>query len=179
MPAGGPPRRRSTPSPSSHGSAGISRVNRATRDYAPAPARRAAVTHVIAQRLPGLTPRQSHIANTVLSQGLKHHASPADLISAAETGIVESQFTNPTVKQSDADSAGWRQERSSLYPNPRDVKASASRFFKELRDVPGSTPGQKAANVQRPLAQYRSRYEDVAPMAVPIVDAFIKRRLRV
>lgn len=153
------------------------RSARAPAPAAQAPARQSAVSHAIARRLPGLNQRQSRVASTVLNQGVKHHASPVDLISAAETGLVESHFTNPTTKQSDADSAGWRQERKSIYPNPRNVKASASRFFTELRHAPGSTPGEKAANVQRPAAQFRSRYQEAQPLAVPIVHAFMRRKL--
>ena len=88
---------------------------------------------------------------------------------AVQTAIVESGIGNPS--GGDADSAGWRQERASLYSNPTNVKASARRFFEEFQDHydPGEKSYEVAAQVQRPAAQYRGRYGDVAKRAEGIL----------
>jgi hypothetical protein len=84
---------------------------------------------------------------------------------AVETGLVESGGRN--LRYGDADSLGWRQERSSLYPNPLNVRASVRRFAREFGQFydPGETAGQVAAQVQRPAAQYRGRYQAMLPEA--------------
>lgn len=84
---------------------------------------------------------------------------------AAQSGLVESNLRN--LNYGDADSKGWRQERASLYPNPTNVKASAKRFYKEFLEHydPGEKSYEVAAQVQRPAAQYRGRYKDVAKQA--------------
>lgn len=122
-------------------------------------------------KLPGLNRKQSNVARTVLKTGKKRDASLMELLAAAETGLVESHFTN--LGGGDADSAGWRQERASLYPDPTNVVHSATRFYDELGHVPGSTAGELAANVQRPLAAYRPRYQDLKPQARKILSAFL------
>lgn len=77
--------------------------------------------------------------------------------SAVATGLVESGLHN--LSGGDADSAGWRQERSSLYSNPTNVKAGIRRYFREAAALDtGQSPGELAADVQRPAAQYRGRY---------------------
>lgn len=86
------------------------------------------------------------------------------LKAALETGIVESGLTNPA--GGDADSAGWRQERASLYKNPTNITASVNRFFNELAAVDRGQPSYElAAEVQRPAAQYRDRYRQVQGQA--------------
>lgn len=78
---------------------------------------------------------------------------------ALETGAVESNFEN--LPGGDADSQGWRQERASLYPNPRNLKASINRFYDEAKSLDrGQRAGELAADVQRPAAQYRDRYAE-------------------
>lgn len=91
------------------------------------------------------------------------------LLSAVETGIVESGLRNLT--GGDADSQGWRQERASIYPDPRNVSHSVQRFFREWTQFadPGETAGQIAAQVQRPAAQYRGRYDAVRSQAMSII----------
>ncbi len=81
---------------------------------------------------------------------------------AAQTALVESNIAN--LPGGDADSQGWRQERASLYPNPRNVKASARRFYQEFLQKydPGEHSWDVAAQVQRPAAQYRDRYRQRA-----------------
>lgn len=90
-------------------------------------------------------------------------------LGAIQAAIVESNISNPS--GGDADSAGWRQERRSLYSNPTDVKASARRFFREFADQydPGEKSYETTAQVQRPAAQYRGRYADVARRAQGIL----------
>jgi hypothetical protein len=51
------------------------------------------------------------------------------ILAALETGRIESNFTNPA--GGDADSEGWRQERASLYRDPRNIKDSVARFYQE------------------------------------------------
>ncbi|HEU4975293.1 MAG TPA: hypothetical protein VFT50_09405 [Baekduia sp.] len=83
-----------------------------------------------------------------------------EIKAAVETGLVESNLRN--LPGGDADSQGWRQERASLYPNPRNLNASINRFFDETSAVEGRYPsaGDLAAAVQRPAAQYRGRYAE-------------------
>lgn len=89
--------------------------------------------------------------------------------SVVQTGLVESGLSNPA--GGDADSAGWRQERASLYPNPTNIAASMRRFRQEFQQH--YTPGEKsydvAARVQRPAAEYRGRYKDRAREAEGIL----------
>lgn len=91
---------------------------------------------------------------------------------AVQTGLVESGLTNPS--GGDADSAGWRQERASLYPNPTNIAASAKRFRKEFQQHydRGELSYEVAAQVQRPAAQYRGRYREVAPKAAAILQGY-------
>src|SRR5690606_39799810 len=65
--------------------------------------------------LPGLDTEQTRIAARVLEQGERAGATRKELVAAAETGLVESGFRNVPESQSDLDSAGWRQERGSIY----------------------------------------------------------------
>jgi hypothetical protein len=89
------------------------------------------------------------------------------LRAALQTGIVESGLQN--LSGGDADSAGWRQERASLYKNPTNVNASVNRFFQELEQFDKGQPSwELAADVQRPAAQYRGRYKDVADQATKL-----------
>jgi len=92
------------------------------------------------------------------------------LRSAVQVGLVESGGRN--LSGGDADSAGWRQERASLYPNPTNVGQSVRRFRKEFQAIyrPGLKSYEAAARIQRPAAQYRGRYKDVAKTAARIVD---------
>lgn len=87
---------------------------------------------------------------------------------AYETGIVESGLRN--LSYGDADSAGWRQERASLYPNPTNVPASVRRFFNETDQLyRGQSAGRLAADVQRPAAQYRGRYAEHRDEAIRLL----------
>jgi hypothetical protein len=108
----------------------------------------------------GLTREQQQVLNTILGVGRSVHATPKKVLAAVETGLVESNLTNPS-SMTDHDSQGWRQERKSLYSNPTNVAAAARRFFQEAKqfDRPGLSAGELAARVQRPAAQYRGRYQ--------------------
>ena len=80
---------------------------------------------------------------------------------ALETGRIESNFTNPS--GGDRDSAGWRQERRSLYPNPTNIRQSVARFYREAEKLDRGQPSwELAADVQRPAAQYRGRYKNAS-----------------
>jgi hypothetical protein len=97
------------------------------------------------------------IVQQILAIGRRRNAKPAEIKAALETGRVESNFTNPS--GGDADSAGWRQERASLYPNPTNVRASINRFYDEAAKFDHGQPSYEiAADVQRPAAKYRGRY---------------------
>lgn len=108
-----------------------------------------------------LTAEQKKIAREIVRRGKRAGASPMEVESAIETGLVESNLRN--LPGGDADSQGWRQERKSLYPNPRDVGASIDRYFRETKAAKAKgrykNSGELAAAVQRPAAQYRGRYE--------------------
>ena len=81
------------------------------------------------------------------------------IVSALATGAVESNFRN--LSGGDADSAGWRQERASLYKNPTNLKASINRYFDEAAQLDhGQNAAELSADVQRPAAQYRGRYAE-------------------
>ena len=130
--------------------------------------------------LPGLTPQASHVARKVLARGAKAGATRKEKLAAAETGLVESGFEN--LPGGDADSQGWRQERSSLYPNPRNVKASASRFFQEAKTDTGGargrgqTAGQLAQTIQG--SAYPGRYDERKPEANAILKAVERGSLK-
>lgn len=90
------------------------------------------------------------------------------LRAALQTGLVESGLRN--LNYGDADSQGWRQERSSLYKDPMNVSASVDRFFREAEQFDRGQPSwELAADVQRPAAQYRGRYKDVARQAAALL----------
>lgn len=99
------------------------------------------------------------MANQVIAEILRQgRGKPRRRVLAAlVTGRVESNFRN--LPGGDADSQGWRQERASLYRNPRNLRASVRRFYQEAAQHDrGQGAGRLAADVQRPAAQYRGRY---------------------
>lgn len=129
-----------------------------------------------ANHYPGLDHSQAAVLNAVLGQGVRSHADRQSLLSAVETGLVESNLAN--LGGGDADSAGWRQERASIYANPTNLKASAGRYFSETKAAgPHPTAGQLAADVQRPAEQYRGRYDEVASEAKPLLRQFLRGRI--
>lgn len=109
-----------------------------------------------------LNREQQAVLSAILAVAQRVHATPMEKKAAVETGLVEANLGNPST--GDADSAGWRQERASLYPDPTNIQHSAARFFAEARQRRGKygTAGALAAAVQRPAAQYRGRYQERA-----------------
>lgn len=107
-----------------------------------------------------LSSQQQSVADAILRVARRRGASPMEVKAALETGRVESNFAN--LPGGDADSAGWRQERGSLYRDPTNLDASINRFFDETRAVRGKygSAGDLAAAVQRPAARYRGRYAE-------------------
>lgn len=132
--------------------------------------------------LPGLTAQQSKVARTVLRRGDKAGATRKEKLAAAETGLVESSFQN--LPGGDADSEGWRQERTSIYgtgrTGPRNVKRSADRFFEEIRTDSGAAtaPTAGAAAQAAQGSAYPERYNEVKPQANAIVKAFERGGLK-
>lgn len=128
--------------------------------------------------LPGLDAQQTKVASKVLKTGLKRDATKKELLSAAETGLVESNFRN--LPYGAEDSQGWRQERTSIYgtgpKGARNVKASAKRYFKEVRTDPGTqdapTPGLLAQAAQG--SAFPERYDQREREARRIVKAYTK-----
>jgi hypothetical protein len=104
-------------------------------------------------------PDQQEIIRRIIAIGQRRGAGPKAIKAALETGAVETNFRN--LPGGDADSAGWRQERASLYKNPTNLDASIGRFFDEAMALRGKygRAGDLAAAVQRPAAQYRGRYQ--------------------
>jgi hypothetical protein len=99
------------------------------------------------------------MANPVIDEILRQGRNQPRrrVLAALVTGRVESNFKN--LSGGDADSAGWRQERASLYRNPTNLKASVRRFYREAAKLDrGQKVGELAADVQRPAAQFRGRY---------------------
>jgi hypothetical protein len=106
-----------------------------------------------------LNQEQRKVLAEILRIGRQKGASPKELKAAIETGLVESNLRN--LPGGDADSAGWRQERASIYRDPTNLDASIARFFNETRAVRSQygSAGALAAAVQRPAAQFRGRYQ--------------------
>src|SRR3954471_13970019 len=104
---------------------------------------------------------QQQVLSAILRIGRQRGATAKEIKAAIETGLVESGLRN--LPGGDADSAGWRQERASLYPDPTNVQHSAARFFDEAKRANASgrygSAGSLAAAVQRPAAQFRGRYQ--------------------
>jgi hypothetical protein len=111
------------------------------------------------------------VLSTILAVGQKMGASTKQMLAAVETGIVESGLKN--LNYGDADSKGWRQERTSIYgtKHATSVVLSAQDFFKEAMglDHKGLSAGELAANVQRPRADLRGKYAAVQAQAARLL----------
>lgn len=132
--------------------------------------------------LPYLDPEGDKVGLQVLRTGDKRGATDKELLAAAMTGLVESSgFHN--LGYGDADSEGWRQERTSIYgtSEPRNVKAGAKNFFEEsISDTGGSrgkgmTAGELAQAIQG--SAFPERYDERAAEAAAIVNAYKKGTL--
>jgi hypothetical protein len=118
--------------------------------------------------MPRLNSEQQAVLGRILAIGRRVGATPKEIKAAVETGLVESNLSNP--RGGDADSAGWRQERSSLYKDPTNLDASIHRFFSEtaaVRDRYGNS-GALAATARSP--ERRQRCSAAAVAAVAVVD---------
>lgn len=108
------------------------------------------------------------VAEQVYKVGRELRAPHKHLLAAFMTGIVETNFKN--LPGGDADSAGWRQERASLYPDPTNVPNSAKRFYTECKQLDhGQTAGELAADVQRPREDLRGRYAEERDKAATLL----------
>jgi len=104
---------------------------------------------------------QLRIAGRIVKIGRGRGATRKEILSALETGLVESGLRN--LNYGDADSKGWRQERQQFYSNPTNVRASINRYFDETAKAgrgKGITAGELAARVQRPREDLRGRYHE-------------------
>jgi hypothetical protein len=118
---------------------------------------------------------EGEVPEIIYQVGKKMGVPVKHMLAAFETGIVESGMRN--LNYGDSDSKGWRQERVSIYgdgPNgATNVGAGAERFFNECKQFDkgdGQSAGQLAADVQRPAAQYRDRYDQVRAEAVSLME---------
>ena len=108
----------------------------------------------------------NRVARRIVRIGRRRGVPRKHILAALATGRVESNFRN--LPGGDADSQGWRQERRSIYSNPRNVRASINRFYNEAAQHDhGQSAGRLAADVQRPAAQYRGRYSEVLKTGEP------------
>jgi hypothetical protein len=116
-------------------------------------------------KIAALSADQRRIRDALIRIGRQRGATTKEIKAAIETGLVESGLRN--LPGGDRDSAGWRQERASLYPDPTNLEASINRFYDETAAVRDKYPtaGALAAAVQRPAAQYRGRYQQVSGQA--------------
>lgn len=121
--------------------------------------------------MPSLDREQQQVLSAIKAGARRNQASPMEQKAAIEIGLVESGLRN--LSGGDRDSAGWRQERRSLYANPTNLHASVDRVYDEMRARRGKygSAGALAAAVQRPAARYRGRYAQVAGQA----DALLGR----
>jgi hypothetical protein len=107
-----------------------------------------------------LDPQQQEVVSAIRAEARRRGAPRKHLLAAFETGLVEDNLHNDP--GGDGDSAGWRQERRSIYKDPTKLRASVRRFFDEAQQLDDGkmTSGQLAAAVQRPRADLRGRYWD-------------------
>lgn len=119
-----------------------------------------------------LTAEQKRVASQIIKVGKRKGATHKELISALETAITEANLTNPNY--GDADSVGWRQERSHYgsVKKRMNVKGAARRYFKETAAAgrgKGQTAGELAQSVQR--SAYPDRYDEHKDEAKAILQA--------
>lgn len=131
--------------------------------------------------LDGLSAEQSNVLDILMTVAESMKRPETYRLAAIATGLVESNLKN--LKYGDADSQGWRQERMSIYGNhpygpPTNVAAGARRFYEECKQFDhGQSPGELAADVQRPAAQYRGRYGERMSDAKALLDQYNRKKL--
>lgn len=104
--------------------------------------------------------QQLNLARDIIAVGKALGASRKQIKSALETGLVESNLSNPTGGM--GTSAGWRQEINTYgsVGKRTNVQGAARRYFNEAAglDRAGLSSGALAAAVQRPAAGNRGKY---------------------
>lgn len=117
-----------------------------------------------------ITSEQRAIAETIIQEG-QALGMPLEAITAAvATGMFESRLTNHP--GGDRDSEGVFQQRPSQgWTGLQDVAAAAREFYEHYQRAEGATPAEKAANVQRPAAQYRQGYAANMTNAAAVVGS--------
>lgn len=126
----------------------------------------------------GLDSEQKQVVNTILAVGLKRGESVKSMLSAVETGLVESGLRN--LSYGDADSEGWRQERTSIYgsSHPTNVVKSAEAFYDEIKTDAGGGRGMSAPAIAQAVqgSAFPERYAqpEVVSQAQGIVGKFLK-----
>lgn len=90
------------------------------------------------------------VASQVYQVGVRMHVSQKFLLAAMVTGLDESGMQNLD-HSGDGLSKGWRQEQTSLYPDPMSVPNSSERFYNECKQKDHGQPADELAyDVQRP-----------------------------
>lgn len=121
-------------------------------------------------------------ARQIIDAGQQRDADEKTIIAALSAGIVESgmrnlaseavpeskNFPNDGVAPGDYDSVGLFQQRASIWADQAggigglmDPAQQAKWFYDTAETTSGSTPGELAANVERPAEQYRGKYAQV------------------
>lgn len=101
-----------------------------------------------------------NVARIAYATAKQQHASDKVMLALFEAGLVESNFTNHKTA-TDHDSLGYLQQRPSQgWPNPTNVATATKSFVTKAQAIEKQykSAGDLAAAVQRPAAQYRSRY---------------------
>lgn len=117
-------------------------------------------------------------ASQIISIGKARGEDDFHIIAAIDAAFVESQlknlasqavpesktYPNDGVAPGDYDSVGLFQQRASLWMPPggmkelMDPRQQVNWFYDQAKHATGSTPGELAANTERPAAQFRFRY---------------------
>lgn len=108
-----------------------------------------------------LTTDQRNVAATIYQVGKSLGATDEEIIGGISAGIVESDLTN--LPYGDRDSVGVFQQRPSQgWTGLTNVAAAAKEFLTRLIGTrsSGEPIAERVADVQRPAAQYRSRYAE-------------------
>lgn len=121
-----------------------------------------------------LDPEQQAVVREIIAgsyrSGLRGRERRKARNTALVTGLVETNLKN--LKGGDKDSEGWRQERKMYYKNPRNLRASVDRFYREYKsDADKSAPiGVRAQQVQQ--SAFPERYGLQRDLARQIARAF-------